>query len=122
MIYRPLEEITYQEALLELKSADEKTLLLLPLRAGEYIEQWKEAQDICLRLVDSPSAAIRANAILGLAYTARTKGRLDKRITKPYILRELRTNEEFRWRIEDAIDDINMFLKWNISKKKPRMR
>ena len=118
MLYQPLAEITYQEALAQLENGDEETLLLLPLRAGEYIEQWREAQDICLRLADHPSAAIRANAILGLAYTARTKGMLDKRIVKPYILRELRTNEEYRWRIEEAIEDINIFLKWNISKKK----
>lgn len=118
MLYRPLKEIKYQDALEELERGDEESLLLLPLRVGEHLDQWKEAQDICLRLANHPSAAIRANAILGLAYIARTKGMLDKRIVKPYILKELRTNEEFRWRIEDAIGDINNFLKWNISKKK----
>ena len=59
MLYRPLKEITYQDALEELERGDEESLLLLPLRVGEYLDQWKEAQDICLRLANHPSAAIR---------------------------------------------------------------
>lgn len=118
MLYKPLEEITYHEALTELKTGDEESLRLLPLRAGESPMHWREAQDICIRLADHPSAAIRANAIMGLAYTARTKRMLDKRIVKPYILRELRMNEEYRSVIEDAVEDINLFLKWNLSQKK----
>ena len=117
MLYQPLEWITYQDALNELEKGDEESLLRLPLRVGEYLDQWKNAQDICLRLAEHPSAVIRANAILGLAYTARTKGMLDKRIVKPYLLQELRTNTAYRWRIEDAITEINYYLKWNIAQK-----
>lgn len=117
MRYEPLEEITYEEALKQLKSEDEEILLLLSLRAGEYLEEWHQAQDICIRLMESSSEKIRANAALGLAYTARTKGHLDKRIVKPYLLRELRENKEYRWRVMDAIDDINRFLGWHLAEK-----
>lgn len=117
MLYKPLDEITYDEALKLLNSEDETELLLLPLRAGEHITEWHQAQDICIRLMEYPSENVRANAALGLAYTARTKGKLDKRIVKPYLLRELRENKEYRWRIVDAINDINLYLGWNLAEK-----
>lgn len=117
MQYKPLVEITYDEALKLLKSEDEEILLLLSLRAGEYLEEWHQAQDICIRLMDHPSEKVRANAALGLAYTARTKGSLDKRIVKPYLLRELRENKECSWRVIDAINDINKYLGWHLAEK-----
>ena len=109
--------VVYAYIIVELQYIEEESPLLLPLRVGEYLDQWKNAQDICLRLAEHPSAVIRANAVLGPAYTARTKGMLDKRIVKPYLLQELRTNAEYRWRIEDAIAYINYYLKWNIAQK-----
>lgn len=117
MLYRPLDEITYDEALRLLNSDDETELLLLPLRSGEYIPEWHQAQDICIRLMEHPAENIRANAALGLAYTARIKGQLDKRIVKPYLLKALRENKEYRWRIIDAIIDINLYLGWNLAEK-----
>ena len=57
------------------------------------------------------------NAALGLAYIARNHGMLDKRLVKPYLLRELRENVEYNWRIRDAILDINIFMKWNLASK-----
>jgi len=57
----------------------------------------------------------RANAALGLAYVARNHRMLDKRLVKPYLLKELRENKEYNLRIRDAISDINMFLKWNLA-------
>jgi hypothetical protein len=55
--------------------------------------------------------------VLGFAYIARKKGELEKHIVKPIILNELRSNEEFNWRIIDALEDINLFLKWKIGTK-----
>lgn len=60
---------------------------------------------------------MRANAILGLAHIARTKGQLDKRLVKPIILRELRENIEHKGTILDTIRDINLFLKWDLASK-----
>lgn len=47
---------------------------------------------------------------------ARTHGKLEKYIVKPIILKELRENKEYEWRIIDSINDINLFLKWNLGK------
>lgn len=117
-IYRPLPDCDMEQAKEILDRGLREELLLLPLSAGEYFEHWKPAQDICVRLFDHEDAAIRANAALGLSYIARTKGVLDKRIVKPYLLRELRVNTEYRWRIVDAIEDINLFLGWKLGEKR----
>ncbi|MGI0494200.1 hypothetical protein ACN4EG_20640 [Alkalinema pantanalense CENA528] len=117
-IYRPLpilhtkEEI---ETLLNVGTIEE--LLILPLAVGETFPDWKYAQDLCLRLAEHSSDTVRANACLGLAYIARTKQRLEKHLVKPVLLRELRSQTEFRWRVEDAIKKINHYLKWNLAQK-----
>ena len=114
-VYRSLPLITNKAQALEvLNNGSYKDLMLLPLSLGESFPDWKFAQDLCIRLTQSEDAALRANAVLGLAYIARNKGMLEKHLVKPVILRELRENIENRWRIEDAIDDINIFLKWNL--------
>ena len=113
MKYEPLRTITYKECLEILDNGDETELTLLPLRAGEYLENWREAQDICIRCFESSSPEVRANAVLGLSYVARNHSRLDLRLVKPYILRELRENtetERYRERVIYSIEDINTFL------------
>jgi hypothetical protein len=116
-IYRPLEEYSDQEIIDILKSDNRELLLQLPLSVGEYHLNWKYSQDICIKLSDHLDPAIRANAVLGLAYIARTKRKLEEHIVKPIILRELKHNQEYKWRINDAIDDINLFMKWSLGKK-----
>ena len=99
-----------EQALEIMKNGTQEDLMLLPLSLGEHFPDWKFAQDLCIRLTGNEDAAIRANAVLGLAYIARTKGRLEKHLVKPVILKELRENTEYRWRIEDSIAAINNFL------------
>ena len=117
-LYEPLVPISLELAQKQLKDGNEDELLLLPLRVGEYITYWNLAQDICLKLMEHSNSAIRANAALGLSYIARNHGKLNKRIVKPYLLKELRENKEFNWRIRDAIEDINLFMGWNLASNK----
>lgn len=113
-VYKPLEILSDVEINNILKKGDLNELILLPLSVGEYHRNWKYAQDLCVKLSSHEDARVRANAVLGLAYIARTKGSLEKHIVKPILLKELRENEECKWRIIDAIDDINLFMKWDI--------
>ena len=116
-IYRPLEDITYEEALRILESGTLEERILLPLRAGEMMVDWKQAQTICIKSFESDDSTVRANAALGLAYIARTKGQLEKHLVKPLLVKELRENIENRWRIIDAITDINYYLGWHLEEK-----
>jgi hypothetical protein len=118
LIYKPLPILNKKEEIENLLSyGTVEDLLVLPLAGGENFPDWKYAQDICLRLADHPSDKVRANACLGLAYVAKTKQRLEKHLVKPILLRELRCQTEFRWRIEDSIKDINRHLKWHLAHK-----
>lgn len=116
-IYRPLEDITYEEALRILESGTLEERILLPLRAGEMMVDWKQAQTICIKSFESDDSRVRANAALGLAYIARTKGQLEKHLVKPLLVKERRENIENRWRIIDAITDINYYLGWHLEEK-----
>ena len=116
MVYRPLEALSQAEIdnIIERNQLEE--LMLLPLSVGEYHSNWKYAQQICVKLCEHEHASIRANAVLGFGYIARTKGCLEKHIVKPLILRELRSNPEHSGRIMDAISDINLYMDWQIGK------
>jgi hypothetical protein len=117
-IYRPLPVLSNKEEIERwLSFATMEELLILPLAVGENLPDWKYAQDICLHLAEHSNDGVRANACLGLAYVARTKQLLEKHLVKPILLRELRCQTEFRWRIEDAIKDINYYLKWRLAHK-----
>lgn len=116
-IYCSLPEYNDYEikAILESKNVDD--LILLPLSVGEYHPDWKFAQNICVELSAHDDERVRANAALGLAYIARTKGSLEKHIVKPILHKLLYDCDEYRWRIVDAIEDINIFMNWKIADK-----
>ena len=114
--YEPLPVISEKEQAFKImENGTHAELMLLPLSLGEYFPDWKFAQDLCVKLAENEDAAIRANAVLGFAYIARTKGMLEKHVIKPIIIKELKENLEHKGRIEDAVDDFNTFLKWELS-------
>jgi hypothetical protein len=119
--YRPLPVYTDRaEVERVLGSGTVEELLVLSLALGEHWPDWQYVQHVCLRLAEHADPMVRANACLGLAYVARTQGQLDKHLVKPVIIRELRTQTAYRWRIEDAIDDINAALDWKLARKHRR--
>ncbi len=115
MKYQPLSVLSDVEISEVLSCGSIDDIATLPFSVGMNHPNWKIAQDICVALTFHESPRVRANAILGLSYIARTKGKLEKHIVKPIILRELRENMEFKWRIIDAIEDINLFMKWRLA-------
>lgn len=116
-IYRPLDVFSDEEIEKILQSNDINEIIRLPLLVGMNHQKWKFAQDLCVKLSEHEDSRVRANSILGLAYVARTKGKLEKYIVKPVVLKALRDNKEFEWLVVDAINDINLFMKWDIGKK-----
>ncbi|MDF9841502.1 MULTISPECIES: hypothetical protein [unclassified Paenibacillus] len=115
--YQEIREYTEYEIKEILDQQVIEELIFLPISVGLYHHSWKIAQNLCLELAQHKDAHVRANAVFGLAHIARTKGKLDKRIIKPIILKELRQNEEYRGMIIDAISDINQFLGWKLAKR-----
>ncbi len=116
-IYRPLPELDTAEINRIMVSGTIDELIVLPLTVGEYSEDWKAAQDICIQLAEHKDERVRANAALGLAYIARTKRKLDKHLVKPVLLKLLRECTNQKWRIVDSIEDINLYLNWHMAEK-----
>ena len=116
-IYKPLQNLSEDEIERILADDNIEELITLPLSVGQNYPKWKFAQDLCIKLSEYPDPRVRGNAILGLAYIARTKGKLEKYIVKPVILRALREETESKWRITDALEDINLFMGWSIGIK-----
>jgi hypothetical protein len=117
-IYSPLPIFTDRstiESVLAIGSIDE--LERLSLAVGQDFPNWKYAQDVCLQLAEHSDDNVRANACLGLGYIARIHRRLEKHLVKPVLLRELRSQTDRRGQIEDAIQDINFFLGWQLAHK-----
>lgn len=54
------------------------------------------AQAMCIQLLQCEEENVRTNAVIGLAHIARRFGKLDKRVLKPYLLRELKENNSGR--------------------------
>ena len=112
--YRPLGIYSDEEIHIILKKGSYEELVRLPLEIGMNHCDWKFAQDICLKLTEYEDEVIRVNSILGLAYIARTKLKLEKHLVKPVLFRESRRAGNFKKVIEDAVYEINLFLQWNI--------
>ena len=116
-LYRPLPEFDEKEIKRILQFGSIEELTILPLSVGEYHANWKTAQNICVELSNHSDEQVRANSALGLAYIARTKGKLEKHIVKPILLEILRNCSEHRDRVIDSIQDINIFMEWSIGEK-----
>ena len=116
LIYKPLPIQSSKDEILEiLEKGNVEELRTLAVAVGETYPDWKFAQDLCLQLTEHSNEVVRANACLGLAYVARTKGQLEKHLVKPVLLRELQTQTEMNWRIVDALGDINFYLEWSLA-------
>lgn len=117
MRYEPLPEFNIEQTRIILEYGAIEDLIVLPLSAGSNCSNWKTAQDICLRLADHEDDRVSSNAIMGLAYVARNHKKLEKHLVKPALIKARREHKEYLWRIQDAIEDINCSLNWNISNK-----
>ncbi len=114
-IYRPPEQVTDREAMDAIAQGDVERLRTLPIDLGFHHENWRFIQDVCVRLAEHPDSWVRSNALLGLSYAARFRKHLEKNIVKPVLLRGLKDSDaRVAGVAQDAIDDINHLLQWNI--------
>jgi hypothetical protein len=117
MVYKPLPHYSIDEIKKIISTGTIEDMIILPLAVGENENNWKIAQDICVELSAHEDERVRSNAALGFAYIARTKGKLEKHIVRPILLKLLRECVEYKYNVIDAISDIKIFMKWNIGEK-----
>lgn len=116
LIYRPPQAVLDRDAMDAIAQDDIDRLITLPIDLGFHHENWRFIQDVCVRLSEHRDWRIRANSILGLAYAARFRGRIEKNIVKPVLLRAVKDEHpEVASNAADAIEDINRLMGWSIA-------
>jgi len=115
LVYRAPEHVADREAMDAIAQDDAERLRTLPIDLGFNHENWRFIQDVCVRLSEHRDPWVRSNSLLGLSYAARFRGRVEKNIVKPILLRALKDEDErVAATAQDAIEDINQLMKWNI--------
>lgn len=123
LIYEAPKPISDAEVIAALKKGEVDALRLIPIQLGFHHENWKFIQDVCVRLSEHSDAWVRHNSLLGLSYAARFRGRVEKNIVKPVLLRALKDiDSEVAVTAQDVIDDINLLMGWRIGGAKKQKK
>lgn len=108
-------QYTNASALAILKNGTDNEKAELAIALGFDCPDYGFAQSMCIQLLQMENEIIRGNAIIALAHIACRFRKLDKRVVKPYLLKELKENMQYKDLIEEAICEINMYLDWEIA-------
>ena len=115
-IYEAPEPRSEQEVFDAIRRNDVERLLMIPIELGFHHENWKFIQDISVTLSGHEDPRVRANALFGIEYAARFRGRVEKNIVKPVLLRALRDQDpHVSAAAVDAIEAVNQRMGWNIA-------
>ena len=108
MKYEDVGAITKNQARVAFESQDPHQIVQAMLSATYHESDWEWIQDWCLRFLESTTPDLRNTAIACLGHLAR----IHTTINKAKVLKALRSHlndQELRGRIEDAIEDIEMY-------------
>lgn len=92
----------------ELNSGDEKKITDCLLYITFNIDDFEWVQDILLQNIDHPNNDVSGLAITCLGHLARIHSKIDKEKVIPRLKLKAK-NKKLSGRVEDALDDINMF-------------
>jgi hypothetical protein len=97
-----------------LEGDDPEALLRAVIAVSMHEDDWRYAQDLCVRLARHPHFNVRGNAVLGFGHIARIHRRLDRAIVFPIISAALcDQNDYIRGQAHSAKDDTGHFLRWS---------
>ncbi len=110
MRYEDVEPIDRNEALAALSSGKPDTICDALLRLSYHDPEWRWVEDECVRLAQHWDANVRRMAATCLGHLVRIYGTLDvERVTK--VLIELRRDAAVAGQAQDALDDIDVYIK-----------
>ena len=98
-----------------IKKNNPEELLYVPIWITMDPPDCEWACNICVKLSTHENFNVRGNAILGFGHLARTCGKLEEEIVKPIIEAALNDKNEYvRGQAQDAVSDIEQYLKWEL--------
>ena len=75
-------------------------------------EDYKWAEDVCIRLSQHSDPVVRGNAVLGFGHLARRFGSLELDVVLPIAKRALNDSDAYvQGHADSALDDIQMFMR-----------
>ena len=108
LTYNEPHPITREEAEAAFVSNDSEEIAFALVNVAFHDPDWRWVQENCLTFVRSDIAALRQIAITCLGHVARIHRKLDLERVLP-VLQEFSHDPEVQ--VEDALDDIRMFMK-----------
>jgi hypothetical protein len=109
-IYRRPDRIARGEATVMLDSVDGAAVCEAILSVALHDPDAAWLTDRALRLVDSPDFGVRAAAVTAVGHLARIHRAIDEERVVPALCR-LSNEPEIAGRVEDALDDIAVFVR-----------
>lgn len=109
MEYQDVKPISRQEALYAFSSGSSEAIADALIRVVFHDPDWRWVQNLCLEYTKHRDKPIVFLAITCFGHLARIHRRLDLDRVLP-ILEKLGKDEETAGRVEDALDDIRIFL------------
>jgi hypothetical protein len=110
-VYEELRPTTESEVFDAIRRNDVERLLMIPIELGFHHDNWKFIQDISVKLSEHEDSRVRANALFGIEYAARFRGRIEKNVVKPVLLRALRDQDSHvAARALDTIEAVNHLM------------
>lgn len=107
--FNEVEPISKSQATSAFESGDVNTVCRALVSMAFHESDWRWAQDRCLELLGSDVPAVSGLAATCLGHVARVHRKLDKEIVLQALVSR-RSDPDIGGQVEDALDDINMYV------------
>ena len=114
--FHEVESIRRDEALAAFDSNDAKQICNALISITFHDPDWRWVQEQCMRLAKFPNVEVRGLVATCFGHIARIHGQLDIEPVSS-TLKLLADDPEVAHRVDDAVDDIRMFMKIDLSNR-----
>jgi hypothetical protein len=108
--YEEIGPISHRQAGASFSSGDVERIARTLVALGLHDTDWKWAQQQCLRFLKHSSEVVVSAAIVALGHIARVNRSIDKAVVVS-ALRTISADPRFTGKAQDALDDIDMYIK-----------
>lgn len=108
--YEEIHSVSHDEAEANLASEDVELMARTLIALGLYDDDWEWVQEQGVKHLGHKNEVVVSAAILSIAHMARTNGKINKSLVLPALI-AVAVDKRYEGRVQDAIDDIEMFVK-----------
>lgn len=109
MKYENPQVLSKEEAIIQFESGVTDELCKALVSVTYHLEDWEWVESQCLEFLDNHDSEVRGLAATCLGHIARIHRKLHKDLVIPR-LKKLESDPEIAGRVEDAMDDIEMYI------------